>query len=445
MQLPGSDGLPSSVEAERTILGAVLLDNAAYSEAAEQLQEDEFYLSSHQVIYRRMGAMIDAGTAVDIITLSVELENRGELESIGSRGYLFSLTENLPRRLSITDYVRIVKEKSMLRLTMGICATAQTAAGAQEETALEVLNRASSALMEVADRGLDRGFLKPSQIIRDTWDSVDGIYRGQGGAGLKTGYTDFDRMTNGLRRGELTIIGARPSMGKTALAINIAENVAIYGGGTVAVFSLEMSKSSLIQRIIASQSRVSMSRIQAGFVGRQEVLSIHEALQRIADADDRLWIDDNGSTTLAQMRAKLRRLNARAPLDLIVVDYLQLLNSTGRVENRTQEIGTFSRGMKIIAKEFNVPVVCLSQLSRATEQRGDRRPVLSDLRESGSIEQDADVVAFIHRDSYYRRGEELTDSERADSEIIIAKQRNGPTGIFHLNYLEQFTRFENPA
>lgn len=452
-QISLEHGLPASVEAERTILGAILLDNAAYSEAAERLVADDFSLDSHRRIYMRMGELVDANRAVDIITLSEELDRQKELESIGSRAYIFSLTENLPRRLSIEDYVRIVKDKSILRQLMGICSTAQARAADQGEDALEVLNATESALLEVSERGITQGFASIPEIVRGSFGSIDNLYKeGREVTGLETHYVEFDRMTSGLQPSELIIIAARPSMGKTAWAINIAENSAVRDGKAVGVFSLEMSKEALLRRMLASQSMVNMRHIQTGFLTRDDRDKLVNGLERLAEA--KLFIDDTPGISLAEMRAKARRLKQQAGgLDLIVIDYLQLMSAGSggpngrRPENRTQEVSAISRGLKALAKEMRVPVIALSQLSRASEQRGgDKKPMLSDLRESGSIEQDADVVAFIHRDSYYNRDDEGGEDEESknQAEIIIAKQRNGPTGIVKLMYMPEFTRFENP-
>ncbi|HUV95855.1 MAG TPA: replicative DNA helicase [Acidobacteriaceae bacterium] len=449
-QISLEHGLPASVEAERTILGAILLDNAAYSEAAERLIADDFSLDSHRRIYARMGELIDANRAVDIITLSEELDRQKELESIGNRAYIFSLTENLPRRLSIEDYVRIVKDKSILRQMMGICSTAQARCADQSEDALDVLNATETALLEVSERGITQGFSSIAEIVKDSFGSIDNLYKeGREVTGVATHYIEFDRMTSGLQPSELIIIAARPSMGKTAWAINIAENAALLDRKVVAIFSLEMSKGALLRRLLASQSRVEIRKIQTGFLGRDSQDNLVRGLERLVEG--RLFIDDTPGISLGEMRAKARRLRQqKGGLDLIVVDYLQLMSAGSggpngrRPENRTQEVSTISRGLKALAKEMRVPVIALSQLSRASEQRGgDKKPMLSDLRESGSIEQDADVVAFIHRDSYYNRDGE-DDEDKNKAEIIIAKQRNGPTGTVHLMYIPELTRFDNP-
>jgi len=444
-------GLPANVDAEKTILGAILLDNAAHSEAAEKLESDDFSLDSHRRIFLRMSELMDAQHAVDIVTLANELARYKEVEAVGGVAYLASLTEGLPRRPVIEEYIRIVKDKSLLRKLMAICSMAIARAADQGESALDVLGAAESQLMEVTEKGLTHGFQSLHQIVEHSFGSIDNLYKqSREVTGLATSFTEFDRMTSGLQKGELIIIAARPSMGKTALAINIAQNAAIKSGAKVAVFSLEMSKESLLRRMLATQAWVDQRKLQTGFLGREDHDKLEKALGLLVESQ--LFIDDTAGISLAEMRAKARRLKQNAGgLDLIVVDYLQLMSATvpssGRknYENRTQEVSAISRGLKALAKELDVPVMALSQLSRASERRGeDKRPLLSDLRESGSIEQDADVVAFIHREAYYKRDEEMSETDKARSEIIVAKQRNGPTGTVYLSFLSRFTRFENP-
>jgi len=443
-------GLPANVDAEKTILGAILLDNAAHAEAAEKLAEDDFSLDSHRRIFLRMTELMNASRAVDIVTLSNELSRMKEIETVGGVAYLASLTEGLPRRPVIEEYIRIVKDKSLLRKLMLICSAAIARAADQGENALDVLGAAESQLMEVSEKGLTSGFQSLDQIVQHSFGTIDNLYKqSREVTGLATDFTQFDIMTSGLQKGEMIIIAARPSMGKTALAINIAENAAINHGATVAIFSLEMSKESLLRRMLSSQAWVDQQKLQKGFLGREDHDRLTTALGLLVES--RLFIDDTAAISLAEMRAKARRLKQNKGLDLVVVDYLQLMSATvpssgkRNYENRTQEVSAVSRGLKALAKELNVPVLALSQLSRAGVQRkDDHRPMLSDLRESGSIEQDADVVAFIHRDSYYNRDEEMSEADKAKSEIIIEKQRNGPTGTVHLNFIAKFTRFDNP-
>jgi replicative DNA helicase len=446
-------GLPASVQAERTILGAMMLDAVAFNDATAKLVADDFSLDSHRRIYSCITGLVDVGRAVDLITVIEELDKRKELQAIGDRPYLFSLTEDLPRRLNVEEYVRIVKDKSLLRQVMGICQTAMARAADQSEDALDVLNATEQQLMEVSEKGIQRGFSGIGEIVASSFGSIDALYeQGREITGLATHYIEFDRMTSGLQESELIIIAARPSMGKTAWAINIAQNAAVKDGKVVAVFSLEMGKESLLRRMLASEALVNSRSIQTGFLPKSEKGKLLSALERLMGS--KLFIDDTPGITLAEMRAKARRLRQQeGRLDLIVIDYLQLMTgSTGaaqkKFENRTQEVSSISRGLKALAKEMKVPVIALSQLSRASEQRGgDKKPMLSDLRESGSIEQDADVVAFIHRESYYNKdenGDEDPES-KGKAEIIIAKQRNGPTGSVHLAYLSDYTRFENLA
>ena len=441
-------GLPANIDAEKTILGAILLDNAAHAEAAEKLEADDFSLDSHRRIFLRMTELMDAQRAVDIVTLANELARYKEVEAVGGVAYLASLTEGLPRRPVIEEYIRIVKDKSLLRKLMGICSMAIARAADQGETALEVLGDAEARLMEVTEKGISQGFQSLEQIVQHSFGTIDNLYKqSREVTGLETGFKDLDRMTSGLQKGELIIIAARPSMGKTALAINIAEYAAIDKKAIVAVFSLEMSKESLLRRMLASQGEVDQRKLQTGFIPRADQVKLEKALEQLIES--RMFIDDTAGISLAEMRAKSRRLKQTSGvLDLIVVDYLQLMSATlsssggKHYENRTQEVSAISRGLKALAKELDVPVMALSQLSRASERRGDdKTPMLSDLRESGSIEQDADVVAFIHRESYYNRNEEISDDEKAKSELIIAKQRNGPTGKVQLYFYSQYTRF----
>jgi len=443
-------GLPANVDAEKTILGAILLDNAAHSEAAERLEADDFSLDSHRRIYIRMSDLIDGQRPVDIVTLANELARHKEVEAVGGVAYLASLTEGLPRRPVIEEYVRIVKDKSLLRKLMLICSSAIARAADQSEDAIGVLDVTESQLLEVSEKGLAQGLESLDKIVANSFGSIDNLYKqSREVTGVATGYIELDRMTSGLQKGELVIIAARPSMGKTAFAINIAQNAALLHGAKVAVFSLEMSKASLLRRMLASQAGVDQQKLQKGFLGREDHDKLQTALGQLVESH--IFIDDSAGISLAEMRAKARRLKQNAGgLDLVVVDYLQLMTATipsgGRkgYENRTQEVSAISRGLKAMAKELDVPLVALSQLSRASERRGeDKRPMLSDLRESGSIEQDADVVAFIHREAYYNRSDEMSESDKAKSEIILAKQRNGPTGTVFLYFNSHFTRFDN--
>ncbi|HWG17572.1 MAG TPA: replicative DNA helicase [Acidobacteriaceae bacterium] len=447
-QIGAAEGLPSSIHTEIAILGAMLLDGVAISDATAKLRAEDFSLDSHQRIYRVILALMEQGHGVDLTTVRAELERRRELDAVGGAGYIAYLTEGIPRNFSIESYVKIVKDKSLLRQLMSIFHDGVTRASDQSEDAIDVLNTVEAQLADVAESAIQRGLAGIGEIVASSFGSIDALYeQGREITGLATHFIDFDRMTSGLQDSELIIIAARPSMGKTAWAINIAQNAAIRDGRVVAVFSLEMSKESLLRRLLASEAQVNSRKIQTGFLPKEDKGKLMSALERLMES--KMFIDDTPGITLAEMRAKARRLKQQeGRLDLILVDYLQLMtgvNASGKrgFENRTQEVSSISRGLKALAKEMRVPVVALSQLSRGSEQRtGDKKPLLSDLRESGSIEQDADVVAFIHREEYYdRENEDL----KGKAEIIIAKQRNGPTGIVNLLYLSDYTLFANPA
>src|ERR1700678_3754267 len=439
------DQRPASVHAEATILGGMLGAPIAIVDAHMFLRADDFSLDSHRKIYTAMLQLTEDGHAVDIVTVAEELRRKKELDSIGGVAYLASLSEGLPRKLSIESYVRIVRDKSLMRQLMAVCDMGMIEASDQSREALDVLNQVTSRLTEISEHAVTGGFSDITAIVKDSFGSIDALYeQGREVTGLATHYIEFDRMTSGLQESELIIIAARPSMGKTAWAINIAENAAVRGGKVVAVFSLEMSKSSLLRRMLASQALVNSKAIQTGMLMREDRTKLINGLERLMEA--KMFIDDTPGITLAEMRAKARRLKQQhGQLDMIVIDYLQLMTGSNsnqkRFENRTQEVSAISRALKALAKEMKVPVVALSQLSRASEQRGgDKKPLLSDLRESGSIEQDADVVCFIHREEYYdRENEDL----KGKAEIIIAKQRNGPTGSVNLAYISDYTRFEN--
>jgi replicative DNA helicase len=444
-----AEGLPASVHNEIAILGAMLQDAVAISDATGKLKIDDFSLDSHRRVYQAMLDLLAAGHAVDYLTVMDALSKRKELDAIGGPAYLAFLSEGIPKNLNIESYVRIVKDKSLLRQLMSIFSEGATRASDQSEDAVNVLGDVEAQLSEVADSAIQRGFSGIAEIVASSFGSIDKLYeQGREITGLATHYIEFDRMTSGLQDSELIIIAARPSMGKTAWAINIAQNAAVRDGKVVAVFSLEMSKESLLRRMLASEALVNSRKIQTGFLPKEDKGKLLAALERLMES--KMFIDDTPGITLAEMRAKARRLKQQeGQLDLIMIDYLQLMTgSAGKkgFENRNQEVSAVSRGLKALAKEMKVPVIALSQLSRASEQRGgDKKPMLSDLRESGSIEQDADVVAFIHRDSYYNKdenGDEDPES-KGKAEIIIAKQRNGPTGSVHLAYLSDYTRFEN--
>jgi replicative DNA helicase len=437
--------LPANVEAERSILGAILLDNHAFNEAAEHLKAEDFSLDSHRRIYSRMVELADSSRPIDLITLAEELDRRKELEAIGEVGYLSSLLDGVPDRPSIEHYITIVRDKALLRGLIHAASAAISRASDQSDPAEEILNDAEAAIFQLSEKRIGRGFMGVQEIVKESFGSVDALLaRGQRITGLETHYADLDEKTSGLQPSDLIIIAARPSMGKTALALNIAENAAIIDQKVIAVFSLEMSREALLQRLLCSLARVDSHRFRTGALWKDDMNKVIHALEQLVSSP--IFIDDTPGIGLSEMRAKARRLmQSQGRLDLIIVDYLQLMSGgSRRYENRTQEVSAISRGLKGLAKEMAVPVVALSQLSRAPESRGssDHRPQLADLRESGSIEQDADVVAFIFREEVYKPDDPALDGI---AELIIRKQRNGPTGTIKMAFLKASTRFDSLA
>ncbi|HEY1464090.1 MAG TPA: replicative DNA helicase [Terriglobales bacterium] len=435
--------LPANVEAERSILGAILLDNFAYNEAAEHLKPEDFSLDSHRRIYTRMQDLAESSRSIDLITLVEELDRRKELQAIGDAAYISGLLDGVPDRPSIEHYVKIVRDKALLRGLIHTANAAIARAAEQSDSAEEILNDTEASIFELSEKRIGRGFLGVLEIVKESFGSVDALLqRGQRITGFETHYNDLDEMTSGFQKSDLVILAARPSMGKTSLAMNIAENAAIEDKKVVGMFSLEMSREALLLRLLCSQARVNSHKMRTGSLWREDMQKVVHAMEQLAHAP--IFIDDTPGITLSEMRAKARRLKqSQGALDLLIVDYLQLMSGGKRYENRTQEVSAISRGLKALAKELEVPVVALSQLSRAPESRGgDHRPQLADLRESGSIEQDADIVMFIFREEVYNQDDpEL----QGVAELIIAKQRNGPTGRIKMAFLKDATRFENLA
>lgn len=433
--------LPASTEVERSILGAILQDNFLYNEAAEHLRVEDFMLDSHRRIYQRMVDLAESSRPIDMITLVEELERHRDLQAVGDVGYVASLTFGLPERPSIQDYVKIVRDKALLRGLISAANTAIARASDQSDAAEDVLSDAEAAIFQLSEKRIGRGFLQFKEIFTESYGTLDALMqRGKRITGLETHYEHLDEMTTGLQRSDLVIIAARPSMGKTAFVMNIAENAAIEDQQVVGVFSLEMSREALILRLLSSQAKVDAQRLRTGSLWQEDTKKLSRAMEQLAHAP--IYIDDTPGISLSEMRAKARRLKqAQGKLDLIIVDYLQLMSGGGkRFENRTQEVSAISRGLKALAKELSVPVIALSQLSRAPESRGgDHRPQLADLRESGSIEQDADLVMFIFREEVYRQDDPELQGR---AEIIIAKQRNGPIGKVRMAFLKHCTRFE---
>ena len=430
--------LPNNQEAERTVLGAILVDNAAFSSAAEILSREDFYRDAHRRIFESMAALSERSQPIDLVTLKDELARQSALEAVGGAAYLAGLVDGVPRVTSVEHWSRIIKEKAVLRNLIHAGNRIVHSCFEGEEEAATLLDQAEKSIFDIAERRIRQGFLGMPEIVKESFRTIDQLSQSKDiVTGMPTGFVDIDYMTSGLQKGDLVIVAARPAMGKTSFCLNVAQHVALRKGETVGVFSLEMSKEQLALRMLCSDARVDAHRLRTGQLGEKDWARLAKAYADLSKS--RIYIDDSATNTPLEMRAKCRRLKAEHGLSLVVVDYLQLVSGAGRIENRQQEIASISRSMKGLAKELDVPVLALSQLSRAPEARTDRRPQLSDLRESGSLEQDADIVMFIYREEEYK----ASDENRGIAEIIIGKQRNGPTGSRKLAFIKEFTRFEN--
>jgi replicative DNA helicase len=433
--------LPNNLDAERSILGAILIDNNALNAAIEALKTEDFFLPHHRNIFNQMIALGEAQHAIDLVTLTEELHRRGELESSGGAPYLASLVDGMPRVSNVEHYARIVKEKALLRNLIHATHNIQQRAFEGEDGADTILDKAESSIFAIAEDRVKAGLVSVKDIVHDNFDRLEKIFReGKSVTGISTGYGELDKLLSGLQPSELIILAARPSQGKTALALNFAENIAIRAGLPVAFCSLEMSKESLLQRLVASVAQVDGHKFRSGHLSREDWRRMTEALSTISAAP--LWVDDAGSNSVLEIGAKARRLKRDKGLSLLVVDYLQLITARGRFNSRQEEVASISRGLKGLAKELQIPVLVLSQLTRAPE-REERGPQLSDLRESGAIEQDADVVMFIYRPNFFNLN--ATPEERDLADILIAKQRNGPTDKVKFVFRSRLTRFEEAA
>jgi len=435
--------LPHNLEAERSVLGAILLDNPAINTALEILRPEDFFLDAHRRMFARMIVLSEADRAIDLVTLAEELTRAGELEAAGGVAYLSALVDGVPRVTHVEHYAKIVKEKALLRALVHTSNSITNQALEAEGPADELLDRAEQAIFGLAEQRVRQGFFPIKEIVKTSSPVIERIYEGgQRVTGLPTGYTDLDNLTSGLQAGELIVVAGRPSMGKTALALNMAENIALGQQKCVGIFSMEMAKESLLLRLACASAQVNAHHLRTGYLSKEEYGKLTLALARLSEAP--IFIDDTPSLTVLEARSKCRRLKAERGLDLVIVDYLQLMAVSGRFESRRQEIDNITRALKALAKELSLPVITISQLSRAPETRGgDHRPQLSDLRESGSIEQDADLVAFVYRPEMYRDPESVPEEEQGRAELIVAKQRNGPIGKVRLAFLREYTRFEN--
>ena len=434
--------LPHNLEAERSVLGAILVHNDAFNLAAQVIDSQDFYRDAHRRIFDRMVALNERHDAIDFVTLKEELARAGDLDEVGGPAYVASLADGVPRATNVEYYARIVKEKSTLRNLIYAASKIVTNAYEADQESDLILDEAESAIFAVADDRLKSGFVAMRDLVKDSFPKIEKLFEQKRLiTGVPTGFVDLDEMTRGLQGGDLIIVAARPSMGKTSLVLNIAQYVAALGDQVVGFFSLEMSKESLFLRLLTSEAQIDGHRLMSGAIGGNDYHRISHALEKLNAM--KLFIDDTANIGVLEMRAKSRRLQAEHGLNLLVVDYIQLMSGRGRFENRTLELASISRSLKGLAKELNVPIVVLSQLSRAPEARSDHRPQLSDLRESGALEQDADVVVLIYRDDVYNRDPNSPDAGTA--ELILAKQRNGPTGVVRLAFLREQTRFANLA
>ncbi len=435
---------PYSEDAEQAVLSAMLMDQDAIMRVAERVDDSMFYAERHRRIFRAMVAITERGSVVDPLTLSDELQRRGELEAAGGKDYIGYLVDAVPTAANVEYHADIVREKAVLRQLIQVSTQIVHDAFAGQSTASELLDQAESKIFQVSQQRKTDGFTRIKELLWPTMERIEALQRGgKTITGVASGFNDLDEMTSGFQPADLVIIAARPSMGKTAFVLNIAQHAAIEDHVPVAFFSLEMSKESLVQRMLTAEARVDSQRLRRGLLRDDEFPMLARAAGILSSAP--VWIDDTPGLTLLEMRSKARRLKADSGIGMVVVDYLQLMQGPSNSESRQQEVSQISRGLKALAKELNVPVLALSQLSRAPEQRtGDHRPQLSDLRESGAIEQDADLIMFLFRQEMYD-GPVDKDGNNIEgkAELIVGKQRNGPTGSVNLHFYKQYTRFAN--
>jgi replicative DNA helicase len=438
---------PHDLDAERAVIGAMLVSEAAVSVVGESLAAEDFYSETHRVLYGAMMRLYSRGEPIDQLTLSDELRSVGEFDRIGGRQYVFRLVESVPTAANAARYAEIVRGKALLRAVIDAGSRIQQEAFAEPEDVTQALDAAEQLIYGVSNRQLKEHLAPVSELAPGALERIQRLYEAEGEVtGVETGFEDLDRLTTGFHKSDLVVLAARPAMGKTAMALNAIWHAAGARSLPVAIFSLEMSKEQLVQRLISQITRIRTQDLRSGNVRAEDWPKLVRGIAEVSRAP--IWIDDTAGVTLMEMRAKVRRLASRlsaqdeTPLSLVVVDYLQLMVGQGvRSENRQQEIAEISRGLKVLARDLDVPVLAVAQLSRAVEQRHDKRPLLSDLRDSGAIEQDADMVMFLYRDEYYN-----SDSDdKGIAEIIVGKHRNGPTGKVQLAWLEQYTKFASLA
>ncbi|MEN8199230.1 MAG: replicative DNA helicase [Thermodesulfobacteriota bacterium] len=438
--VPGGRMPPQNVEAEQAVLGTILLSDHSLSTVLEILESGDFYRDNHKLIFEAMIVLFEKNEPQDIVTVSNQLKEKNSLEDAGGLGYLATLTSIVPVTSNLLHYARIIRQKAVLRNLISVNTEIASRCYEEQGEIDTLVDEAEQAIFEIARSKSGQSFTPLKSIIPSAFETVEQLYkRKELITGVPTGFGELDKMTAGLQPSDLIILAGRPSMGKTAFAMNIAQNATLLDKTGVAVFSLEMSKEQLAMRLLCSAGHIDSQRVRTGKLHNEDWPKLTRAVGMLSEAP--MYIDDTPAISVLEMRAKVRRLAAHSPLGLIIVDYLQLMRGRGNIENRTQEISEISRSLKAMAKELKVPVIALSQLNRSLESRTDKRPMMSDLRESGAIEQDADVICFIYRDEVYNKAED--NPNIGISEIIIGKQRNGPTGTVKLTFIKEFTMFEN--
>lgn len=427
---------PHNIEAEQAVIGAVFLEPNAFSTAAERLMPNDFYRANHQVIFEAMFSLFEKGEPIDIVTVTTFLANSDKLDIAGGVTYLTDVAGSVPTAANISYYSKIVEEKALLRRLIQTATNIVTETFEKEDEVSEVLDEAERSILEVSSRQNASAFKPIKDVLIDVYDNIEQLHNAKSDVtGIPTGYRDLDRMTSGFQRNDLIIIAARPSMGKTAFALNIAQNVAINTSENVAIFSLEMGADQLVQRMLCAEGNIDSQRLRTGKLEQEDWGKLTMAMGSLSHAG--VYIDDSPGIRVSDIRSKCRRLKQENGLGMIIIDYLQLIQgSVNSQDNRQQEVSEISRSLKGLARELEVPLIALSQLSRGVESRQDKRPMMSDLRESGSIEQDADIVGFLYRDDYYE-----SESENTNIEIILAKQRNGPTGTVELAFVKEYNKF----
>jgi replicative DNA helicase len=429
---------PQNISAEQAALGSMLLQEDAILHGVDILRPEDFYKKSHQIIFKCILELFEKSRGVDLVTLTEELNRVNLLEEIGGVTYLTNLINSVPTAANIEYYIKIIEEKSILRNLINSATKIISMGYEEKEDAKVLLDKAEHLVFEISQRNIRQSFVPIKELITDSYEKIEDLYhREEFITGVSSGFDEFDEITTGFQPSEFIVIAGRPAMGKTAFCMSIAQYASISKNTPVAIFSLEMSKSQLVQRMLCSEARIDAHNLRKGRLAEKDWAPLSNAAGRLASAP--IFIDDTAGITCLEIKAKARRLKAQHNLGLVIIDYLQLISSSGRIENRQQEISEISRSLKGLARELNVPVIAVSQLSRAVEQRIERRPRLSDLRESGAIEQDADLVVFIYREEYYKPKTE----KKGIAEVIISKQRNGPTGKVELIFVKEYAKFEN--